>query len=112
MTPGCFRRLRHWHRRARCADRSASPLRLQSIPATTGMGIPATTDMAALRHDWPMLAVFAADSNSDDPLSALQIGDRPDPKAPDGWTTVAVQAASLNHHDLWSLRGVGLPAER
>jgi NADPH:quinone reductase-like Zn-dependent oxidoreductase len=27
---------------------------------------------------------------------------------PDGWTTVTVKAASLNHHDLWSLRGVGL----
>jgi NADPH:quinone reductase-like Zn-dependent oxidoreductase len=25
---------------------------------------------------------------------------------------VSVRAASLNHHDLWSLRGVGLPAER
>src|SRR5947209_2731223 len=59
-----------------------------------------------------MLAAFAADSSSDDPLSALQIGDRPDPKAPDGWSMVTVQAASLNHHDLWSLRGVGLPADR
>jgi NADPH:quinone reductase-like Zn-dependent oxidoreductase len=28
--------------------------------------------------------------------------------AEDGWTTVTVKAASLNHHDLWSLRGVGL----
>ena len=26
----------------------------------------------------------------------------------DGWTTVTVKAAALNHHDLWSLRGVGL----
>ena len=59
-----------------------------------------------------MLAVFAADSNPDDPLSALSIGDRPEPTAPDGWSTVTVKAASLNHHDLWSLRGVGLPAER
>ena len=31
---------------------------------------------------------------------------------PAGWTTVDVRAASLNHHDLWSLRGVGLPADR
>jgi NADPH:quinone reductase-like Zn-dependent oxidoreductase len=30
---------------------------------------------------------------------------------PDGWTTVEVRAASLNHHDLWSLRGVGLREE-
>lgn len=27
---------------------------------------------------------------------------------PDGWARVHVRAASLNHHDLWSLRGVGL----
>ena len=36
------------------------------------------------------------------------VGERPDPVAPDGWTSVTVKAASLNHHDLWSLRGVGL----
>jgi NADPH:quinone reductase-like Zn-dependent oxidoreductase len=30
---------------------------------------------------------------------------------PDGWTTVSVKAAALNHHDLWSLRGVGLKEE-
>jgi NADPH:quinone reductase-like Zn-dependent oxidoreductase len=59
-----------------------------------------------------MLAVYAAQTNSDDPLSALSIGERPDPEPPDGWTTVTVKAASLNHHDLWSLRGVGLPDER
>ena len=44
----------------------------------------------------------------DDPLSGLGVGDRPDPEPPEGWTTVTVKAASLNHHDLWSLRGVGL----
>src|SRR6201994_5023604 len=32
----------------------------------------------------------------------------PDPSPPDGWKTVSVRAAALNHHDLWSLRGVGL----
>ena len=31
---------------------------------------------------------------------------------PDGWITVKVRAAALNHHDLWSLRGVGLTADR
>jgi NADPH:quinone reductase-like Zn-dependent oxidoreductase len=59
-----------------------------------------------------MLAVYATDSSPDDPLSALEIGERPEPDVPTGWTTVEVKAASLNHHDLWSLRGVGLPAER
>jgi NADPH:quinone reductase-like Zn-dependent oxidoreductase len=31
---------------------------------------------------------------------------------PDGWTTVQVKAVSLNHHDLFSLQGIGLPEER
>lgn len=31
---------------------------------------------------------------------------------PDGWVRVRVRAASLNHHDLWSLKGVGLPPQR
>jgi len=39
------------------------------------------------------------------------VGERPDPEVPDGWTTVEVRSASLNHHDLWSLRGVGLREE-
>jgi NADPH:quinone reductase-like Zn-dependent oxidoreductase len=59
-----------------------------------------------------MLAVLAASQDRDDPLSGLRIEDRPEPEVPDGWTTVTVKAASLNHHDLWSLRGVGLPEER
>src|SRR6201985_926066 len=59
-----------------------------------------------------MLAAYAAAQNPEDPLSGLQIADRPDPDPPDGWTTVTVKAASLNHHDLWSLRGVGLPEDR
>jgi NADPH:quinone reductase-like Zn-dependent oxidoreductase len=55
-----------------------------------------------------MLSVFASGFSSDDPLSVLEVGDRPRPVVPEGWTTVQVKAASLNHHDLWSLRGVGL----
>jgi NADPH:quinone reductase-like Zn-dependent oxidoreductase len=55
-----------------------------------------------------MFAVYAESFSSDDPLSGLVLGERPDPEVPDGWTTVTVKAASLNHHDLWSLRGVGL----
>ena len=59
-----------------------------------------------------MLAVFAATTDPDDPIGGLEVGERPDPVAPEGWTTVTVKAASLNHHDLWSLRGVGLSEER
>jgi len=55
-----------------------------------------------------MLAAYAARASNDDPLSALEVGERPDPEVPEGWTTVTVRAASLNHHDVWSLRGVGL----
>jgi NADPH:quinone reductase-like Zn-dependent oxidoreductase len=58
-----------------------------------------------------MFAVYAESFSTDDPLSGLVVGERPDPQAPDGWTTVRVKAASLNHHDLWSLRGVGLREE-
>jgi NADPH:quinone reductase-like Zn-dependent oxidoreductase len=59
-----------------------------------------------------VLAVFAEKIDRDDPLSGLRIDQRPEPEVPEGWTTVKVKAASLNHHDLWSLRGVGLPEER
>jgi NADPH:quinone reductase-like Zn-dependent oxidoreductase len=59
-----------------------------------------------------MRAVYAESLNPDDPLKGLVIGERPDPVAPDGWTRVAVKAASLNHHDLWTLRGVGIKAEQ
>jgi NADPH:quinone reductase-like Zn-dependent oxidoreductase len=55
-----------------------------------------------------MFAVYAESFSTDEPLSGLTLGERPDPVAERGWTTVDVKAASLNHHDLWSLRGVGL----
>ena len=55
-----------------------------------------------------MLAATATAIDPDNPLDGLVVGDHPDPVAPDGWTTVEVRAASLNHHDLWTLRGVGI----
>src|SRR6187401_2863220 len=58
-----------------------------------------------------MFAVYADSFSKDDPLAGLQVGERPDPDVPEGWTTVTVKAASLNHHDLFSLRGVGLREE-
>jgi len=58
-----------------------------------------------------MFAVYAESFSNDEPLNGLVVGERPDPDVPDGWTTVTVKAASLNHHDLWSLRGVGLREE-
>src|SRR4051812_41236827 len=55
-----------------------------------------------------MLAPTAASFSKPDPLAGLVIGDVPDSVVPDGWARVRVRAAALNHHDLWSLRGVGL----
>jgi NADPH:quinone reductase-like Zn-dependent oxidoreductase len=59
-----------------------------------------------------MFAVYAEMFSADDPLAGLVLGERPEPEVPDGWARVAVKAASLNHHDLWSLRGVGLREEQ
>ncbi|HEV7209957.1 MAG TPA: zinc-binding dehydrogenase [Mycobacteriales bacterium] len=59
-----------------------------------------------------MLAVTATSQSATAPLTGLTIGAHPDPAPPEGWTTVRLRAAALNHHDLWSLRGVGLPADR
>ncbi|MGY1752421.1 zinc-binding dehydrogenase [Blastococcus sp. SYSU D01042] len=59
-----------------------------------------------------MLAAFVSTPAPKDPLSVLEVGERPEPEVPDGWTTVQVRAVSLNHHDLFSLQGIGLPQER
>lgn len=58
------------------------------------------------------------ESFSQDILSGLRIGEH-HPRFPgaavdareDDWVDVTMRAASLNHHDLWSLRGVGLREE-
>lgn len=59
-----------------------------------------------------MLAVYASRQSTEDPLSGLEVGERPAPEVAPGWSRVRLRAASLNHHDVWSLRGVGLPADR
>ena len=59
-----------------------------------------------------MLAAYVESLRPDDPLAGLVVGERPEPEPGPGWTVVPVVAATLNHHDLWSLRGVGLPQER
>lgn len=59
-----------------------------------------------------MLAVTAQRPAPDDPLSALEVGDVAEPVPAAGWTTVTVRAAALNHHDLWTLRGVGISPDR
>jgi NADPH:quinone reductase-like Zn-dependent oxidoreductase len=59
-----------------------------------------------------MLAVSAVRFDDTDPVSALEVGERPGPQLKDGWVRVHVRAAALNHHDLWTLRGVGITADR
>jgi NADPH:quinone reductase-like Zn-dependent oxidoreductase len=59
-----------------------------------------------------VLAAFASAINPDDPLSGLSVEQIADPEVPDGWELVTVKAAALNHHDLWSLKGVGLSADQ
>jgi NADPH:quinone reductase-like Zn-dependent oxidoreductase len=59
-----------------------------------------------------MFAVTAARFDAGNPISGLELGEHAEPLVTDGWTTVTVRAASLNHHDVWSLRGVGLAADR
>jgi NADPH:quinone reductase-like Zn-dependent oxidoreductase len=55
-----------------------------------------------------VLAAYATRIDQDNPLNGLEVGDRPEPEVPDGWVRVRVRATALNHHELWSLRGVGL----
>jgi NADPH:quinone reductase-like Zn-dependent oxidoreductase len=54
----------------------------------------------------PMRAVYCATLGGDDPLANLAVGDQPEPEVPPGWALVHVGAAALNHHDLWTLKGV------
>src|SRR5207253_1525533 len=53
-----------------------------------------------------MFAVYATHADPDNPLAALKIGDRPEPSVPDGWVRVKITHASLNRHDLFTLRGI------
>ena len=59
-----------------------------------------------------MFAIYAAGIDRDDPLFVLGVGDLPEPATPDDWVTVRVKAGSLNHHDLWALKGQALKAEQ
>jgi NADPH:quinone reductase-like Zn-dependent oxidoreductase len=63
-----------------------------------------------------MLAVRATSANFDNPLDALSVSDVPDvdiaDAAPADWVPVTLKATALNQHDVWSLRGVGLAAEK
>jgi NADPH:quinone reductase-like Zn-dependent oxidoreductase len=55
-----------------------------------------------------VFAAYAAQIGLEQPLQGLRLGERPAPRARPGWSIVNIRAASLNRHDLWSLRGVGI----
>lgn len=67
--------------------------------------------MAAIQSEglipWPaVLAAYVGRLDGASPLDNLAVGERPEPPLRPGWSVVRVEAASLNHHDLWTLRGV------
>ena len=59
-----------------------------------------------------MLALRCVAQSDDRPLDGLELSQIDAPEVPDGWVRVDVKAAALNHHDLWSLKGVGLDASK
>ena len=58
-----------------------------------------------------MLAAVCARISPADPVAGLEVREIPEPTAPPGWEVIEVRAATLNHHDVWSLRGVGVTEE-
>ena len=59
-----------------------------------------------------MHAIYAAGIDRDDPLAVLVIGDVEPKPTPEDWVDVDVKAMSLNHHDVWALRGQALREEQ
>ncbi len=58
-----------------------------------------------------MLAAVCARFSPDDPLAGLELREVDEPVPPEGWEVVEIRAAALNHHDLFSLRGIGVSEE-
>ena len=59
-----------------------------------------------------MHAIYASGVDPENPLSVLEIGDVEPKPTPEEWVDVDVKAMSLNHHDVWALRGQALRAEQ
>src|ERR1700739_2966957 len=53
-----------------------------------------------------MFPVYATHAAPADPLSALKLGEMPERDVQAGWVRVKVSHASLNRHDLFTLRGL------
>ncbi|WTW98858.1 zinc-binding dehydrogenase [Streptomycetaceae bacterium NBC_01309] len=59
-----------------------------------------------------MLACLAVRQDPEYPLNGLELREITKPEPREDWALVRVVAAALNHHDIWTLRGVGHPPER
>lgn len=59
-----------------------------------------------------MLAAYAAGIDRENPCAVLRVGEIDPGTTPDDWVDVDVRAMSLNHHDLWALRGQALSPDR
>jgi NADPH:quinone reductase-like Zn-dependent oxidoreductase len=81
------------------------------VRAGVGAGSAAGVTGEGARYGAAMRAIFATGPNPDDPLSMVRVGERPEPDVSGDWVRVAVRAASINRHDLWTLRGVGIRTE-
>ena len=92
--------------------RNGSPVAHSSTLSHHLASAPTTPTITVGGYGHLMFAVYAAEPKPDAPLDALRVGERDAPQAPEGWVTVDVRAASLNMHDLWTLRGVGIKADR
>lgn len=53
-----------------------------------------------------MQAIIAQVPSVTDPLSAIQICERPLPEAPEGWVRVKMRAVGLNYHDIFTIKGL------
>ncbi|MBM6699187.1 zinc-binding dehydrogenase [Bifidobacterium pullorum subsp. saeculare] len=59
-----------------------------------------------------MKAVYASGIDAVNPLDVLTVGEQPGPEARPYWSPIQVKAVTVNHHDVWSLKGVGLAASQ
>jgi len=59
-----------------------------------------------------VLAAVAVSQSQQEPLAGLVLKDVPVPKVKPGWSLVRVLSSSLNMHDVFTLRGIGHPADR
>ena len=56
-----------------------------------------------------MRAAVATVFDAENPVVGLKVGPHEGKAHPDGWVRVNIKAAALNHHDVWTLRGVATP---